>query len=619
MLINTAVNSYFILKMSNKFNAHEDRAEDQQNFDLPIGRSFLPKQGHFNMPGSQYNNFNKGPSDIIGAGENSTFNYYMNYNMAGKDGLLFNSNKNNEFNFNKELKPKEEEDPQSGLETLMGNLNLNNLNNMNMIGNGSTQNTTANQTSDMLSMNQNFFNTNFMGTQQSGTPGSTPNAQTNTQPNIFAQRRTSNDSGHNLDNLPNAIAGNWMEEAERKIQQNSGLGLANSGLSPAQIPQPQQASSYLNSNNSNSIPNNLMTNLDIQNLQNFPGGVLGLQNLNGINGLGTIGSLGNLNGLMSGQNGMELGNLGGLNNLNGMNSLNGLGGLNTMGINNLGNINNLFGLMNQNLNLQGLNFGLGLNQLGQMNQMNQFNQHPQINQINHMQNQNERGKGRKKNKNNYNNSQNKQNLGMQNINNILQGQNKNMLIKPLLVDPSLFQQNPLLSQGMSFPNQNMQQSQHPKKNPKLKTANGQNPQNKGKRQNNKKEQKDFTEEEVREKAAELAKDHGGSMAVQEMYEKGGKELKDKIFKKLQPEILPLSKDVFGNYAIQKLLPDINEKDSEEVKKDNSAKATLIYKALYGKIFDLSTNMYGCRVIQQLIKVIDPIYLPSVTEELKPNN
>ena len=40
------------------------------------------------------------------------------------------------------------------------------------------------------------------------------------------------------------------------------------------------------------------------------------------------------------------------------------------------------------------------------------------------------------------------------------------------------------------------------------------------------------------------------------------------------------------------------------------------ESLKGKIYDLSLHMYGCRVIQQLISVIDEKYLSDIILELK---
>ena len=50
----------------------------------------------------------------------------------------------------------------------------------------------------------------------------------------------------------------------------------------------------------------------------------------------------------------------------------------------------------------------------------------------------------------------------------------------------------------------------------------------------------------------------------------------------------------------------------KIQKKNDA----IMEAIKGRIGELSLNMYGCRVMQQLITVIDKKYLPQITEELE---
>ena len=50
-------------------------------------------------------------------------------------------------------------------------------------------------------------------------------------------------------------------------------------------------------------------------------------------------------------------------------------------------------------------------------------------------------------------------------------------------------------------------------------------------------------EEVIENAIILSKDHSGSRLVQKKYEEGDEEVRTKIFEKLKPEILNLSKDI----------------------------------------------------------------------------
>ena len=54
---------------------------------------------------------------------------------------------------------------------------------------------------------------------------------------------------------------------------------------------------------------------------------------------------------------------------------------------------------------------------------------------------------------------------------------------------------------------------------------------------------------------------------------------------------------------------------EEPKQKEPEKNKIILDALKTKIYDLSLHMYGCRVIQQLITVIDDEYIPQITSEL----
>ena len=69
-------------------------------------------------------------------------------------------------------------------------------------------------------------------------------------------------------------------------------------------------------------------------------------------------------------------------------------------------------------------------------------------------------------------------------------------------------------------------------------------------------------EELVEKAIEYSKDHTGSRLIQKKYEECSNEERDKLFNKIQPEILGLSKDVFGNYAIQKILETKDDKKNK---------------------------------------------------------
>ena len=70
------------------------------------------------------------------------------------------------------------------------------------------------------------------------------------------------------------------------------------------------------------------------------------------------------------------------------------------------------------------------------------------------------------------------------------------------------------------------------------------------------------------------------------------ETKQLILNKIKIEILTLSKDVAGNYAVQKILN--NQKPYE---------VNFIVEALKNKIYELTLNLYGFRVVQELISIL----------------
>ena len=76
--------------------------------------------------------------------------------------------------------------------------------------------------------------------------------------------------------------------------------------------------------------------------------------------------------------------------------------------------------------------------------------------------------------------------------------------------------------------------------------------------------------------------------------------------KYKNEILALSKDVTGNYAIQKILS--NKKIPE---------VNFIIESLKNNIYELTLNLYGCRCVQELISILDKDNMNIITSELKP--
>jgi pumilio RNA-binding family len=107
-------------------------------------------------------------------------------------------------------------------------------------------------------------------------------------------------------------------------------------------------------------------------------------------------------------------------------------------------------------------------------------------------------------------------------------------------------------------------------------------------------------------AVDYCKDHSGSRIVQRKFEEGSEEDKDKILDVLLPHLYTLTKDVFGNYVIQKIL-----EHSHLSKRKN-----LIFKQLEGNIHELSMHMYGCRVIQKAVEIIDLEDVKKIFKEVK---
>ena len=76
--------------------------------------------------------------------------------------------------------------------------------------------------------------------------------------------------------------------------------------------------------------------------------------------------------------------------------------------------------------------------------------------------------------------------------------------------------------------------------------------------------------------------------------------------KYKNDILSLSKDVTGNYAVQKVL---NNKNIPEV--------NFIIESLKNNIYELTLNLYGCRCVQELISILNVENMNIITNELKP--
>lgn len=87
---------------------------------------------------------------------------------------------------------------------------------------------------------------------------------------------------------------------------------------------------------------------------------------------------------------------------------------------------------------------------------------------------------------------------------------------------------------------------------------------------------------------EFSRDQQGSRFIQHKLDSAGKEERERVFSEIKPEAVLLMKDVFGNYVIQKFFDFGNQMHK-----------TFFLNHMRGKIFELSTHVYACRVIQKV--------------------
>lgn len=89
--------------------------------------------------------------------------------------------------------------------------------------------------------------------------------------------------------------------------------------------------------------------------------------------------------------------------------------------------------------------------------------------------------------------------------------------------------------------------------------------------------------------AEFSGDQHGSRFIQTKLETANSDEKDRVFKEIQPNAIPLMTDVFGNYVIQKFF----EHGDQTHKK-------ILANKMRGQVLSLSLQMYGCRVVQKAL-------------------
>ena len=91
----------------------------------------------------------------------------------------------------------------------------------------------------------------------------------------------------------------------------------------------------------------------------------------------------------------------------------------------------------------------------------------------------------------------------------------------------------------------------------------------------------------------LSKDQAGCRFLQEKLEEEPEIAKNYFYEAILPYILPLVKDPFGNYLIQKLCKTL---DDQQIK--------MILEKMAPTILDIGANSHGTRVIQQIINYLN---------------
>lgn len=87
---------------------------------------------------------------------------------------------------------------------------------------------------------------------------------------------------------------------------------------------------------------------------------------------------------------------------------------------------------------------------------------------------------------------------------------------------------------------------------------------------------------------EFSGDQQGSRFIQTKLETANSDEKDRVFREIEPNAVQLMKDLFGNYVIQKFF-----------EHGNQVQKKILAGQMKGRMVDLSTQVYACRVVQKV--------------------
>merc|ERR1719493_424776 len=141
------------------------------------------------------------------------------------------------------------------------------------------------------------------------------------------------------------------------------------------------------------------------------------------------------------------------------------------------------------------------------------------------------------------------------------------------------------------------------------------------------EEKQAVFDQILPETLRLCTDVFGNYCIQKFFEYGTPEQKQQLSQKIKHRVLPLSLQMYGCRVVQKILESVDSETQKtliseldghvlECVKDqnanhviqkcieqvsNSENIDFIIKAFYGRVYDLSTHPYGCRVIQRMLE------------------
>ncbi|KAF4959422.1 hypothetical protein FSARC_10727 [Fusarium sarcochroum] len=124
--------------------------------------------------------------------------------------------------------------------------------------------------------------------------------------------------------------------------------------------------------------------------------------------------------------------------------------------------------------------------------------------------------------------------------------------------------------------------------------------------NNSRSNRKYELKDIYTHIVEFSGDQGASRFIQAKLDTANSDEKEQVFSEISTNALPLMKDVFGNYVLQKMF-----------EHGNQAQKTFLVGKMKGNMGDLSASNYGCRVVQKAMDFCLVEQIVELTQELEP--